>query len=154
MRFTGFFEELKSQLIELAQLVRTREFWIYFAVVALLCLLAFAGVWMAVSFDPLTRGWLGMDFSCRTGEGQLATIIVGSIAFGLACLFTLGEVVELGRGDAHVARAGTAYVSDWLLAADSPRGGNGLHWRRRLFADAGLVHLTAAGGHALVALFP
>ena len=51
--FGGFFTELKSQLIDLARLVRTREFWIYMAVVALLCLLAFAGVRMAMGFDPL-----------------------------------------------------------------------------------------------------
>ena len=92
--FAGFFTELKSQLIDLARLVRTREFWIYMAVVALLCLLAFAGVRMAMGFDPLTRGWLGMNFTCRTGEGQLATIIVGSFVFAMACLFTLGEVVN------------------------------------------------------------
>lgn len=75
-------------------MVRTREFWIYAAVVLLFCLLAFAGVRMAIGFDPLTRGWLGINFSCRTGEGQLATIIIGSFVFGLACLFTLGEVVN------------------------------------------------------------
>ena len=94
MMFVGFFTELKSQFIELARMVRTREFWIYAAVVLLFCLLAFAGVRMAIGFDPLTRGWLGINFSCRTGEGQLATIIIGSFAFGLACLFTLGEVVN------------------------------------------------------------
>ena len=75
-------------------MVRTREFWIYAAVVLLFCLLAFAGVRMAIGFDPLTRGWLGINFSCRTGEGQLATIIIGSFVFGLACLFTLSEVVN------------------------------------------------------------
>ena len=58
MVFAGFFTELKSQFVELARLVRTREFWIYLAVVALLCLLAFAGVRMAMGFDPLTRGWI------------------------------------------------------------------------------------------------
>ena len=94
MMFVGFFTELKSQFIELARMVRTREFWIYAAVVLLFCLLAFAGVRMAIGFDPLTRGWLGINFSCRTGEGQLATIIIGSFVFGLACLFTLGEVVN------------------------------------------------------------
>ena len=94
MMFVGFFTELKSQFIELARMVRTREFWIYAAVVLLFCLLAFAGVRMAIGFDPLTRGWLGINFSCRTGGGQLATIIIGSFVFGLACLFTLGEVVN------------------------------------------------------------
>lgn len=94
MMLAGFLSELKSQLIEAVRLVRTREFWIYAAVVLLFCLLAFAGVRMAIGFDPLTRGWLGINFSCRTGEGQLATIIIGSFVFGLACLFTLGEVVN------------------------------------------------------------
>ena len=94
MMLAGFFTELKSQFIELARMVRTREFWIYAAVVLLFCLLAFAGVRMAIGFDPLTRGSLGINFSCRTGEGQLATIIIGSFVFGLACLFTLGEVVN------------------------------------------------------------
>ena len=92
--FSGFFAELKSQCVELARLVRTRDFWIYVAVVALFCLLAFAGMRMAMGFDPLTRGWVGMNLTCRTGEGQLATIIVGSFVFAMACLFTLGEVVN------------------------------------------------------------
>ena len=47
-----------------------------------------------IGFDPLTRGMLGLGFTCKTGEGQLATIIVGGFVFGLACLFTLGEVVH------------------------------------------------------------
>ena len=34
-----------------------------------------------------------MGFSCRTGEGQLATIIIGTLVFCLACMFSLGEVV-------------------------------------------------------------
>ena len=94
MMFVGFFTELKSQFIELARMVRTREFWIYAAVVLLFCLLAFAGVRMAIGFDPLTRGWLGINFSCRTGEGQLATIIIGGFVFALSFLFTLGEVIN------------------------------------------------------------
>jgi len=90
----GFFSELKSQLLTLAQLLRTREFWIYFALILLLLLIAFAGVRLATGFDPLSRGQLHLGFSCRTGEGQLATIIVGSFVFAMACLFTLGEVIN------------------------------------------------------------
>ena len=49
---------------------------------------------MAVGFDPLTRAQLQMRLSCRTGEGQLATIIIGGFVFALSCLFTLGEVIN------------------------------------------------------------
>ena len=94
MFFSGFFKELKAQFITLCQVVRTREFWIYVAVILVLLLIAAAGVRLATGFDPLTRGQLGMAFSCRTGEGQLATIIVGSMVFALACVFTLGEVIN------------------------------------------------------------
>lgn len=75
-------------------MVRTREFWIYVAVILGLLSIAAAGAWMAISFDPLTRGQLGINFSCKTGQGQLATMIVGSMVFALACLFTLGEVIN------------------------------------------------------------
>ena len=91
---TGFFRELKHQIVILNQIVRTREFWIYFAVILVLVGIAVAGIWMAVGFDPLTRGQLQMRLSCRTGEGQLATIIIGGFVFALSCLFTLGEVIN------------------------------------------------------------
>lgn len=90
----GFFRELKHQVMILNQVLRTREFWIYFAVILVLVGIAMAGVWMAVGFDPLTRAQLQMRLSCRTGEGQLATIIIGGFVFALACLFTLGEVIN------------------------------------------------------------
>lgn len=92
--FTGFFSELKSQLETLAGLVRTREFWIYFALLLVMALLAFAGIRLATGFDPLSRGDLNLAFSCRTGEGQLATIIIGSFVFAIAAIFTLGEVIN------------------------------------------------------------
>ena len=88
------FKELKHQILILNQIVRTREFWIYFAVILVLVVIAMGGVWMAVGFDPLTRAQLQMRLSCRTGEGQLATIIIGGLVFGLSCLFTLGEVIN------------------------------------------------------------
>ena len=90
----GLFKELKHQILILNQIVRTREFWIYFAVILVLVVIAMGGVWMAVGFDPLTRAQLQMRLSCRTGEGQLATIIIGGLVFGLSCLFTLGEVIN------------------------------------------------------------
>lgn len=90
----GFIRELKHQIMILNQVLRTREFWIYFAVILVLVGIAMAGVWMAVGFDPLTRAQLQMRLSCRTGEGQLATIIIGGFVFALACLFTLGEVIN------------------------------------------------------------
>jgi hypothetical protein len=92
--FSGFLRELKSQIVTLAKLVRTREFWIYLGVILLMLLIAFAGIRVATGFDPLSRGQLHMGFSCKTGEGQLATIIIGSFAFAIACLFTLGEVIH------------------------------------------------------------
>ena len=88
------FREIKRQVLNLNQIVRTREFWIYVALMLVLMFIAFACIWVAVGFDPLTRGQLNMRFSCRTGEGQLATIIIGGFVFGLACLFTLGEVIN------------------------------------------------------------
>lgn len=90
----GFFRELKRQIVTVNEIIRTREFWIYVGIIVLLATIAVAGIWVAVGFDPLTRGQLQMRLSCRTGEGQLATIIVGGFVFCLACLFTLGEVIN------------------------------------------------------------
>ncbi len=75
-------------------MLRTREFWIYFGVIAELVLTAVAGIRLATGFDPITRGQLRMGFSYRTGEGQLATIIIGCFVFGAACVFTPGEVIN------------------------------------------------------------
>jgi uncharacterized membrane protein YidH (DUF202 family) len=94
MMFSGFFKELKEQIDLLLQVLRTREFWIYFAVIVALLAFAFGIVRLAVGFDPLTRQQLGMAFSCKTGEAQLGTIIVGLFVFAIACLFTLGEIVN------------------------------------------------------------
>ena len=92
--WSGFFRELKSQIITLGQLVRTREFWIYVGVIAVLLLVAVAAFRLATGFDPLVRGQLRMSFSCKTGEGQLATIIVGLFTFLIASVFSLGEVIN------------------------------------------------------------
>jgi hypothetical protein len=92
--FSAFFREVKSQLVTLNQIVRTREFWIYVGVICVFLLIAGAGIRLATGFDPLSRGQLNLSFSCNTGEGQLATIIIGSFIFAVACIFTLGEVVN------------------------------------------------------------
>lgn len=91
---SGFVEELKRLANSLRVGVRTREFWIYVGVIGLLVFLALAGIYLASGFDPLTRSQLRMAISCQTGERQIGTIIVGVFVFGLACVFTLGEVVH------------------------------------------------------------
>lgn len=92
--FSAVFKELGKQAGELANAAKTREFWIYVAVIFVLLAVALGGLYLAAGFDPLTRGQLKMAVSCRTGEGQIATIIVGVFVFGIACVFTLGEVVQ------------------------------------------------------------
>lgn len=92
--WSEFFSELRSGIRSFAQMVRTREFWIYVAVILVMLLIAAASVRLATGFDPQSRAWLQMGFSCRTGEGQLATIIVGAFVFAIACAFTLGEVIN------------------------------------------------------------
>ena len=91
--FSAFFSEFRSQLLTLRQIIKTREFWIYFAVIVVLLLIAAAGIRLATGFDPMTRGMLRMSFSCNTSEGRLATIMVGSLVFGIASVLSLGEVV-------------------------------------------------------------
>ena len=92
--FSGFFREVRTQILTLGQILKTREFWIYVAVIIVLLLIAAAGIRLATGFDPQTRALLRMGFSCRTGEGQLATIIVGAFVFAIASIFTLGEVIH------------------------------------------------------------
>ena len=92
--FSEFFRELKAQLVTFKELLGTRDFWIYAAVILAFLLIAAAGIRMATGFDPLTRGQLHMSFACHTGEGKLATIIIGLFVFAMACVFTLGEVIN------------------------------------------------------------
>ncbi len=87
------FKELKVQAVEVVNVLRTREFWIYAAVILLMILMAVAVIRLATGFDPITRGQLHLGFSCQSGQGQMATIIVGCFVFAIACVFTLGEVV-------------------------------------------------------------
>ncbi len=92
--FSGLFKELGQQADTLRDAFKTREFWIYVAIILVLAGMAVGIVYVAIGFDPLTRGQLRMAVSCRTGERQIGTIIVGLMVFGLACVFTLGEVVN------------------------------------------------------------
>lgn len=113
--FSGVFKELGKQVDALVSAAQTREFWIYVGVVFALAAVAFAALYLAVGFDPLTRGQLNMVASCRTGEGKIATIIIGLFSFGIACVFTLGEVVnwveERRRSRAPGRRA--SQISAW-----------------------------------------
>lgn len=134
--FSDFFRELKGQIVEAGRIMRTREFWIYMAVILVFVLMAIAFFRLATAFDPITRGQVRLDFSCRTGQGQLATIIVGCFVFGIACVFTLGEVIQ------------------WVEAArEARRPGNERypvpsHWR----AVAHVVSTVALGATGYVAL--
>ena len=92
--FKEFFRELREQILEAGRVMRTREFWIYVAVIMVLALMAIAWLRLATAFDPITRGQMQLDFTCRSGQGQIATIIVGCFVFGMACLFTMGEVIN------------------------------------------------------------
>ena len=92
--FSGLIKELKQQAEDLVRSGQTREFWIYLVVVLALVGMVLGGFYLAAGFDPLTRAQLRMAVSCRTGERQIGTIIAGVFVFGVACVFTLGEVVN------------------------------------------------------------
>ena len=92
--FSGLIKELGRQVEAVSDAVKTREFWIYLAIILVLAGMAMGIVYVAIGFDPLTRGQLSMAVSCRTGERQIGAIIVGLMVFGLACVFTRGEVVN------------------------------------------------------------
>lgn len=107
--FADFFRELRDQIVEAGRIMRTREFWIYMAVILVFVLMAIAFFRLATAFDPITRGQVRLDFSCRTGQGQLGTIIVGCFVFGLACVFTLGEVIQWVEGVREAERPGNEH---------------------------------------------
>lgn len=92
--FSEFIYELKQQIALLASVLKSREFWIYFAILLLLVGIAGIGIYIAAGFDPLTRGQMGMGFSCKSGQGQLATILIGGFVFLMACVVTLGEIIN------------------------------------------------------------
>ena len=92
--WSGLVNEVREQAAVFRRMVTSREFWVYTAVVALLLLVTLACVHIALSFDTLTRGKLALTTVCDTSEGKLGVIIVGAFVFGIASLFTLGEVTQ------------------------------------------------------------
>lgn len=130
MLFSGFIKEVREQFAIFAETVKTREFWIYMAVIFVLSLIAVGCAYLAFGFDALTRQQLLMGISCRTGEAQIGTIIVGSFVFGLACLFTLGEV--------------TYWVEQTRQTRTSGRPIHLSHWRP-IFFIIGTVVLGVGG---------
>ncbi len=129
--FSGLIEELKRLASTFRSAVKTREFWIYVAVISGLVLLTLAGLYLAAGFDPLTRAQLKMGISCRTGERQIGAIIVGVFVFGLACVFTMGEVVH--------------WVEDYRLSRGrNRRRDQPSHWRPVL-SVAGTIVLGVSG---------
>jgi len=91
--WSAFFREISTQYQDIRTTVRTREFWIYFALVGALLGILIGLAYMAAGFDELTRQQALLAIACRAGDAQLLTIIVGGMVFGLLCLFTIGEVV-------------------------------------------------------------
>lgn len=123
--------EIGSQAASFSRMVRTREFWIYFVLVIVLLLMAAAMVRLAAGFDSLTRGQLGLSMSCRTGQGQLATIIIGFFVFILACVFTLGEV--------------THWIEETRQSRAPGRQRMKINTRRPLIAVVGTLIFSASG---------
>ena len=106
----NFFKKLEVKIDELWAILKTREFWIYSAVICVLLLMAIGIVRLATGFDPLTRAQMSLDFSCNTSEGRLGTIIVGGFVFVLLSLFTLGEVVSWVEETRSAKAPGREYV--------------------------------------------
>ena len=91
---SGLIKELKEQAEALVSALETREFWIYLVLVLVVTGMVLGGFYLAAGFDPLTRAQLRRAVSCRTGEREIGVIIAGLFVFGIACVFTLGEVVH------------------------------------------------------------
>ncbi len=108
--------ELKQQLLDAYAEIRTKEFWVYFSLIVVFVLIFFAFLDMSLSFDFVTKSKLNLTISCKTGQGQMATIIVGLLVLMLACLFTLGQVVHWGEENRQLKKRGrTGYkpLSFW-----------------------------------------
>ena len=111
-----FLENSKRQMREIYAELHTKEFWIYLVLILLFVFLFFIIVRMAVNFDFVTRSQLRSAFSCKTGEGQMATIIVGGIVFVLLCVFSLGQVIEWGEENKQLrvrGRKGYSPIPIW-----------------------------------------
>ena len=112
--WSELFKELNAQYEDVCATVKTREFWVYFALLSALLGLLIGLAYIATGFDELTRQQALLAIACRAGDAQLLTIIVGGMVFVLLSLFTLGEVV-LWLEDARQARQARRrnYASKW-----------------------------------------
>ena len=86
------FREIGNQLRTIRESVVTREFWIYVGAIAAIAAVGVGGAYFAIGFDTLSREKLAMVLACKTGQKQLAVIIIGAFVFCIASFFTLGEV--------------------------------------------------------------
>lgn len=116
--WTQLIRELKTQAAEVREVIKTREFWVYFALIAALLGLLIALAYVATGFDELTRQQALLAIACRAGDMQLLTIIIGGMCFVLLGFFTLGEVV-LWFENARRAKSSrlTNRASKWRPAA-------------------------------------
>lgn len=128
--FSGLISELRQQAAAAGRALRTREFWMYAAVIVVLLLIAVAGVYLGSGFDPFTRSRLKMGVSCQGGEMHIGIIIVGAFVFTIACIFTLGEV--------------THWIEEKRLSR-APGRRVRISSRRPILHFAGTVALGAAG---------
>lgn len=126
---------LSTQYREIRDLMRTREFWVYFVLIAALLGLLIGLAYVASGFDELTRQQALLAIACRAGDAQLLSIIIGGMAFVLLSLFTLGEVVLWFEENRQARQAGLQY--------------RGSKWRPVLFVIGALG--LGIGGFAAMA---
>jgi hypothetical protein len=88
----GIVHEISCQVSTVRQAVKTRYFWIGFAVLLLFLLLGATGMYWAARYDLNTAKTLFANLSCRASDAKIGGIIVGGFAFVLSCAFTLGEI--------------------------------------------------------------
>lgn len=133
------FREIGLQFRAIREAMATREFWIYVGALLAIAAVGIGGAYFAIGFDNLSREKLHLVLACKTGQGQLAVIIIGAFVFCIAAFFALGEVaawVEEKRqakaagwkmntslwrpvialaGTLLVGIAGTAIMSFWCM---------------------------------------
>lgn len=131
--------EIGNQLRAIREAMATREFWIYVGAFLAIAAVGVGGAYFAIGFDNLSREKLQLVLACKTGQSQLAVIIIGAFVFCIAAFFSLGEVaawVEERRrakaagwkmhtsiwrpiiamaGTLLVGLAGTAIMSFWCM---------------------------------------
>ena len=91
--WSSFVREINHQYNEVCATVKTREFWVYFALLGALLGLMIGLAYMASGFDELTRQQALLAIACKAGDAQLLSIIIGGMVFVMLSVFTLGEVV-------------------------------------------------------------